>query len=588
MLSKLGEWRTPEYISAAIRGDGGDYMIQGSENGLLTGTALIRAFKGVTVLSGKVGSRLHFNTDQNYAGLGTASVAGAGVVFNIRQLLAAIGAGQVQFGGANITSFVASSTLSFIKKSGGVYAAGAGTGPFQAGHAQPSAPTIIAKSNPSAGQTEMNGGVSVVIWRVSSITGQISLASLPSNVLLLTNQSVIVQMPSADSNGQNFWGIGVVRIGFDDIGNFYMLPTSLHGEVAESALTTIDGYTRAVEISWTNGALAGQDLAPSKAFPPPAGQFAGVMNDTVWLESDGIIYVGDPGYIGSFPPSNSLFPNEPAVHYLRFSDNLTLRFGTHSIGALVYVGGSPALEYQTLIENQGIVLPQNVALGAAGRLLAWIGRPAVFESDVEPDIEFAARVMPDFLGWEDQDASKPVVPGYDPTSQHEVFCFQKKVMPFYAPMRKWGSPISLVGKINGNIMAAVTFGKRLLLSVSESGSLVIYQFDVGSGSVMKIQTSDISSPDVSDDLSEFYVQFRADNTSNPVVTEVIRNGVDASPILINSSNPANTGLNLRRLTEKAVLNAKIHGMKVTITSAGGDAGLEVARSYGVPSGVKIA
>jgi hypothetical protein len=585
MKVDLAKWKIMEYISAAIRGEGGSHMCAGSLNAMVTGLGFVRAFKGVTALAGKVGSRVFFSTDQSYAGLGTATTTGTGSVFNARNLLCYIGAGQVYFAGLALAGIIASSTLSFVKKSGGVYAAGATTGPFQAGHAQPSAPTIIAKSAPSAGQTEMTGVVTVVIWRVSSYTGQVSLKSLPSNVLTLTNQSVIVQMPLADSNGQTHWGIGVVRVGFPDLGNHYELPTSLGGEVAESALTTIDGYTRAVEISWTNGALIGQSLAPDKAFPPPAGQFAGVMNDTLWLESDGIIYVGEPGQIGSFPPSNSLFPNEPAVHYLRWGDGLTLRFGKNSMGALSYVGGSPALEYQAIWENLGISLPQNVALGANGRLLIWLDKPAVVENGVDPDYEYATKVLPDFAGWDAQTSSAPVCVGYDPKGQYEVWCYQKKVMAKFVPRDAWCAPIDLTGKVSGNIVSAFTNERQLYLCTSDGAALTIYKFDVGSGSVMVVQTDDQRGNGYGATISEVQVQVRADNTANPVKVEVIKNFNDASPIQVFNSNPAQTGPVELPITGKNIINVNHHAMRVTMTSTGGDAGVDLIATRGAANEV---
>ena len=56
-------------------------------------------------------------------------------------------------------------------------------------------------------KTAMSGAVATVIWRVDSTTGQVSLASFPSNVLILNNQTVIQQFPAVDSNGQDIWGL---------------------------------------------------------------------------------------------------------------------------------------------------------------------------------------------------------------------------------------------------------------------------------------------------------------------------------------------------------------------------------------------
>lgn len=588
MKDQLATFAPDRYVSAARRAQGGNWMRPGSKNGMIGGAdAGPRNFKGVDVLVGKLGNRILFNGDQSYLGLGTQSTAGTGSAFIVKQLLMAIGAGQVNFAGAAIATFIASSTLSYIKKSGGAYAAGAATGPFQAGRAQPSAPLIFAKDDPSAGKTEMTGAVSVVIWRSSSIDGQVSLMSLPSNALILSGQSVIVQMPSADANGQNRWGIGVVKIGYETLGNYYQLPTGLGGEVLESALATIDGVTRAVEISWTNGALQGQPLAPDKAFPPAAGQFAGAMNDVLFLDADGIIYVGEPNYIGSFAPTNAIFTSEPAVHYLKIGAGAYARLGTHSIGILSYVGGRPALEYQEIQSNLGIKLPQNVGLGFRGRMLMWLGKPAVMDGSLEPDYEYASDVLPDFDGWDAQDATKPVSADYDPLGLYEVWCYQKKVMSKYVPKGTWCSPVDLTGKVNGNIMSTMTHDRKLYLCCEDGATLKLYQYDAGTGSVMVVVTDDTRAG-YGDTVNEVFVQARSDNVGNNILVQMIVDGDDASPIEIFNDIPSGANKLLFIRETANVLNAQTHALKVTITSEGGDAGVDFLETYGVKQFTQIA
>lgn len=640
LKQSLARWTIAEYISALIRGLGGNHMAPGSANAMVTGENFTRAFRGVTALAGKIGSRLFFNCDQSYAGLGTATIAGTGSVFNVRQLLCYIGAGQVYFAGLLLAGVVASSTLSLVKKSGGIYAAGVATGPFQAGHAQPSAPTIYAKGVANAGFTTISGGIAVKIWRVSSITGQVSLASLPSNVLILNNQTAIVQFPLVDANGQDVWGIAVPKIGFDDLGVFYQLPISLQGEVAESVLAytratgaativdttnivdaaganltsadigrrwtigaydswivsinsstqavmndtndlgadvtapgtithAVDGITRAIEIGYSNGALQGQGLAPDRAFPPPAGQFAGAINDVLWLESDGIIFVGDPGQIGSFPPKNALFPNEPAIQYLPGEEGLTLRFGKHSFGVLSYVGGTPALEYQEVWSNLGIAYPQNVALGARGRLMGWFGKPAIVEGGIEPDYQYATKVMPDFAGWDEgQTADAPIVLGYDARGEYEVWCWRQKVMAQYVPKSAWCAPIDLTGKVTGNIVAAITHQKQLYLACSDGADITIYEFDVGTGSVMVIHTSDERPNGYGATITEVLAQGRVDNTAHSVRIEIVKN-FSGAPDVVRDSAPAATGTQDFYVAPPNILGAKQHKAIVTMTSVGG-------------------
>lgn len=679
IFTELAKWKlTRGYLSALIRGEGGDFMGPGSENAMTTGQGLTRAFRGPLLLPTLAGSRVFFNTDTSFAGLGSAvipgaiissvladggsnyavgdtgtvnggdgiaayevlTVSGAGVVltysltspgtnyavsdnvettsdgaqpgvglgfkidilvvsgggagsvFKVQDLLCYIGSGQVAFAGAYLAGIIASATLSVVKKIGGVYAAGPLSGPFQAGNAQPPAAVIYAKAPPSAGQKLMNGAVSVVIWRISSITGQISLMSEPSNVITLTNGSVIVQMPLLDANAQDMWGIGVVKIGFADLGWYYELPTSLNGEVRETDLTVIDGNPRSVEISWTNGSLLGQDLAPDKAFPPAPGQFANVSNDVAWLDADGIIYVGEPGFIGSFAPGNALFASEPAVTYLKVNDGLTIRLGKTTIGTLYYVGGSPALEYQVIVENQGIEFAQNACIGANGRLLAWIGKPTVIDSNAEPDFEYSRDVTPDFEGWDSQTADAPIVPGYDPLGKYE--CWFKyeaalgrtKCMAKFVPDNSWCAPIYLtVGDdVIGGVIAAVTVRNRLYLCCSDGSQLAMYQFDAGSGSVMKIHTSDVTLMNYFSNVTLIMFEGRADNTDNPVHIEVVKNYDDANPIPDTLSEyeatPRGVGTQVFCPRQPDIKDVNSHKLVVTMTSIGGDCGPNILRTLG--------
>jgi hypothetical protein len=675
----LGRWTLDEgYISAAIRGRGANSMAKGSKNGMITGDGFVRGYRGSTVQVGKVGSRVFFITDESYAGLGTLAAQGVGSVFKVRGILLYIGEGQVAYDGQALAGINASSTLSYIRKVGGVFDV---THEYQAGHAQPSAPALFAKDIPSAGQIAMSFAGSVVIWRVCSITGQTSLMSLPSNVVTFSGQSAIVQIPLPDNNGQDIWGIGVPKIGFADVGNYYELPTSSGGEVLEAdigytrapgtmtstvrgltnasnttpivitdnghpfltgdqvtiagvtgntaangtwivtkidantysldgsigngayaaggsagsnivtapaaeALTNatnatpivitsaghvrvtgnrviisgvtgntaangewivtkidantyslngsagngayaaggsagsfvstdvgrrlsfstfdssiteivtatrvrmsdtnataatitgvstvahaIDGILRAVEISWANGYLLEQNLAPDRAFPPVAAAFAGALNDVLFVDADGIIYIGDPNTTGSFPPKNALFASSNAVLYLHADDGVILRFMKNAIGALYYVGGSPAAQYYEFRKHQGLKYAQNAGNGFNARVCAWLGRPCVITDSLEPDFTYANKVMPDFDGWNlQQTANKPIVFGYDGLGQYECWCFGKIVMAKFAPTGAWCSPTDLTDELPGNIVAAVTVNHALYLSVEAGGA----------------------------------------------------------------------------------------------------------------------
>lgn len=648
LFTQLAEWSLTEGYKANIRrGESGNFMGPGTRNAKTTGDGITRASRGPLLLEGLIGSRQFFNSDQSYGGLGDAATNGVGSLFNIRQLLAYIGAGQVCYNGAELATIIASSTPSFLAKTGDDYIAGPDKGPFQWGHAQPGAPIIYAKSSPSAGKPAMSGAVVIYTWRISAITGQVSLASLPSNVVVLSDQTVIAQVGLVDLNGQTHWGFGGPKVGFIDLGVGYQFPTSLDGEVAEATLAytravagasigdgtntvdvteadpdlqftsadvgrriafstfdswitqvntaqqvevydmndsggtisgaatvthAIDGYTRAVELSWTNLGLVGMPIVPDKAFPPGSGQFAGAIMDTLWLDDDGIIYIGEPNQIGSFPPKNAAFANGPAVVYVR-SGKVVVRFGKNNVGALYYVGGSPAIEYQTIMEHQGLVLPQNAGLGFNGRLLAWFGKPTVVNG-IEPDFGYANDVLPDFAGWnENQSVNKPIVARYDGIGQYECWCFGTTIMAKHGPTGAWCSPEDLSDVLPGNIMDGVTVDHKLYLSVKNDDELEIWQYDAGSGSVMLVYTAEKSRMSYSQDITLIMSEGSADNIDHPVIIEVVKNydreNPIADPIALADAKPVRTGSQLFTPREPNVIDAQQFGLKITATSIGG-------------------
>lgn len=718
------------YKSAVVRGMGGGHLSRGSTNAMIRANGLISAFRGATILGGKVGSRLLFSIDAAYAGLGLDADPPSGSVFQVKELLMAVGSGDVAFDGAAIAGFSASSTLSYVKKLAGVYAAGPVSGPWQAGRAQPSAPIIYANDVPSAGHVAMSGAVAVVAWRASTIDGQVSIMSLPSNVLVLNEQDVIVQFSLPDTNGQDVWGIGVCKIGFLDLGVFYELPTSSHGEVLESALigdrdlgssssivevvtdatnatpivitsvatllqdgdqvviagvtgntaangtwtinklsadtyeltgsvgngaytgggtagtnivqaaagafvsgdagwrvdigafssfvsridsgtqirtsdlnTTgatitadgtltqgVGGNTRSVEISWSNGSLLQQDLAPDRAYPPPAFRFAGAMNDVLFGEGeDGIIYVGEPGYIGSFPPSNALFAPGEGVAYLPSVAGVVLRFERNTIGALYYVGGIPALEYQTIIKNQGIKYAQNCGLGYMGRVLAWLGKPTVIDDKtLEPDPNYAEDVLPEFEGWnEEQTAARPIVQAYDPKTNYECWCLGTMVMAKHIPTGDWCAPTDLDGLVSGDIVSKITTEHTLYLSCVDGAALKLYEYDAGIGSVMVVQTDEVMGDGYGDTINELMAQVRVDNLDHSVKLEVLTNynAADAEAVIVFNDIPDNVGTWQLPTDDMRpnILNVRQHAVRFTMQSAGGDCGPDWARTKGSTS-----
>jgi hypothetical protein len=229
------------YVSDLPLDAGAGYLRNGSLNAMVTGSGNVRAFKGLTAVVGETGSRQHFLGDGGYFGLGEFNQTGRGSAFKAFELLLFIGQGALKVNGLSTTR-TATTTLSYLLRQAGVF--GAASAYYSVGHARPSAPTVYAKASVASGLKPMNAAISVVIWRVNSITGQTSLMSPTSSILQVTNGSVIVQFPSVDANGQDYWGIGVPKLGQADLGALYQLPTDLNGEVAESTVA----YTRTVNL----------------------------------------------------------------------------------------------------------------------------------------------------------------------------------------------------------------------------------------------------------------------------------------------------------------------------------------------------
>jgi hypothetical protein len=350
----------------------------------------------------------------------------------------------------------------------------------------------------------------------------------------------------------------------------------------------IDGITRAIEISWTNGALLQQNLVPDRAYPPGPGQFAGASNDVWWVDDDGIIYVGEPGQVGSFPAENALFANERAVAYLQGNDGLTFRFGKHSMGVLSYVGGTPAMEYQEIWRDLGISYPSNAARGFGGRMLVWLGRPAMLQGSLEPNYNYADKVI-EFAAWDAlQTAAAPICIGYDGRGEYEVWCLQKTVMAKYVPRDAWCAPINLEGKVSGNIVAVTTYRKQLYLTTSNGTTLTRYQFDVGTGSVMKVQTSDVTPNGYGATITELLSQGRVDNLTNKVKIELISNYNDASPVLLHHALPPGLGVQFFIPTEEPnIIDSRQHSVRLTLTSTGGDAGWDFVETKGETNEVRI-
>jgi len=591
MFEPLATFTFERYASSVARFTSGlNYLAKGTKNLICLGRGKNTAYKGPVLQVGVNGSKQLMNAADGYAGLGEFNTQGVGSIFRVLAALFFIGAGLVRYNGQSLAAS-ATSTLSMLVLSGGTFS----DGPWQVGLAQPSAPDVGVRAAPGPGFTgKTRGSVSVVVWRIRSTTGGNSIKSPPSIVVVADNETLRVSVSALDSNGQDRWGYAVTQAGFGFSGPHYKL-----GEIADSALTTIDGVDRSFEIEWVDADLVGQPLAPTEDFPPPAAVFGGALGDVTFVDgaygdtSSGVtagapgstIAVSRPLHPESFPGDNLLFPPEPPVNIMRGGDGYYYRLGKTSMGVITYTGGTPALALQIIWPNVGISQPHNACVGEDGRLYVWIGKPArITARSEEPDVEFGDEVIDDFEGWLDED----VFLGWDARRQLMCYCNAalNKVMAYNTSTGIWSSPLFLTGLITGNVCAAVTDHRDLFFATNDNVVLRLYKFDGGTGTTVEVFTAWSRAALESDDVFRVIADWRADNFANQVEMRILLNGDD---------NPANaavtkvitlTRTGLQHLESKRTrVNGKSFAIYLKQTCTGGnDAGPEKISSYGSHSG----
>lgn len=659
--NKVAEWSFEDgYASSVPRTVLRKILAYGSSNVILTGLGFIRNFGGldpITLING--GSWQFFQTDNTFAGLGDEISHGKGSIFKVQRVLVCVGQGAVRVGGTN-TGVNANSTLQYLKKVSGAWVSPG----FPASQARPSSQTIYPKVTRGAGFTAMDGAIATVIWRIDSTTGQVSLASLPSNVISASSQSIIQPFPATDT-GQDYWGIGVCKPGFGTAPVFYQLKTDLGGEVAETTLAytrtiaqgsitsadktltlnaatplanrftagdvgrkaviagklnswivtvtdafnaevndnatatatnestiiihAVEGIERAVEIAWTTTSLAGQELAPYDAYPSPSNLvWAGILNDAMFVETtDGIIYVGVVGFLGSFPPKNTLFPSEAATAYLDGSDGLYWRFSKSTLSVLTYIGGAKPLELQTIWKNVGILFPQNAAVGEGGRVIAWSGKPVRLGAGREPDIAFAFHVYKDFEGWNNQTKEMPVICQNDPENHFDCWAYNRTIMCI-AASGNWCAPIN-VGPymaVGEYLISATIVNNRLRWATNKGTLLKLYQFDAGICRTMIVKTPEAESSGESDTITQIEVNVHLDNT-NSIEIRVVKNFDDINSELIATVTPTATPTTQTISRRSNVRNAKQYSVIVEIESSGKNVGVEKIEAYGESNGIYV-
>ncbi len=453
-------------VSALVhRGSGQsvNYLAKGSRNWLVVGINKIVGYRGPVLQAGVQGGRQMMQAAESYASLGTATKPGIGSLWRVLTALFFIGAGKVRYKGLD-TGATATSTLSLRLLENGAYN---GT-TLQAGMAQPSAPIIF--THPAGagftGTELVPGTRALVLFRIRSTTGAVSIASFASNVVITqTGDTIVITAPLPDSNGQDRWGVGAPLAGRGEIGPFFILK-----EIPESAFAAgvVDGIPRSVELEWSDAALAGADLVPIDDFPPPPAQFGGTLNDTGFLDGcygdtgvgqapaalGSTIVTSLPGKFESWPPDALVFtPQPPTAVSSRAADGYAYRAGNSTFGALVYTGGDRPITYQLRWPNAGCVAPHNLVIAGDGRAYIFTtqyGLARIGEGD-EPDTEWATPFRDDVIGWNPAE----VVMGEDGDNLLICACHRKMILPYNRAIERACTPCDLTGKIIGNIISAV-------------------------------------------------------------------------------------------------------------------------------------
>ncbi len=561
----------------------------GSLNQVIVGSGKAQAFKGVGVKAGLLGSSFLTNAGEGYAGLGDYTEPDVkGSVFRILSALFFIGNGRLYFNGVSLSASAAS-ILQIKLLVAGVYSAVT----YQAGLSQPLAPTLATLATLGAGFTGRlkNGTYSAKIIKIRAATGVRSLGSLSSNVIVANEsggigKSARITFPAiGGANGEDRWGIYVTARNFGSTGPHYLLK-----EVNETALGTVDGVTRSLEIEWSDGDLVGQPLAPIDSFAPPSGTFAGVLGDSSFIDG---CYGDSSGAPGStivqslplrpeeFPPDFVIYPPEPPTALLRGGDGFYYRFGKSSMGVISNVGGEPALAFQLMWATTGITYAHNACTGTGGRLYAKCGKNLVrIGADGEPETSWAAEVADQVAGWDD----RYTVLGWDTNSHTLVAMNQKQMVCYNEQLDAWGAPIDETARLPGRITAAVTQANNLIIAARDDAAagIKLYDYNVGNGSLMVSRTDWHFSSSDSDMLRQIDIVMRADTIANPVQVDVYANEDDVTPVVTRNMPVRKTGTVKLESVRMAIPNLDSFAIKLTQQTVGGDSGFEAVRCQGVP------
>jgi hypothetical protein len=110
----------------------------------------------------------------------------------------------------------------------------------------------------------------------------------------------------------------------------------------------------------------------------------------------------------------------------------------------------------------------------------------------------------------------------------------------------------------------------------------IWEYNVGTGSIMKIRTPWQMSAGSMDTIAAIVASVRVDNTVHPVVIKTFADGDDVNAVDTTSLTPARTGFQRLPAYWPNIIDTDSHALEITLqsTTANGDVGLESAHTFG--------
>lgn len=585
---------TAGFVAAlAALGLSPEVMARGSQCFLATSDGRMRAWPGMALQNTIQGGTIIMPASDGYASLGSVGSPGSGsLAASIANSLWYAGSGRLRFNGATIASLSASSTLSFLLRSG----AGYGTTAYQAGRVAPSAPTLTGRDNVGG---KINGGISMRFTRINSTTGGESDASDPTLPVTIIDGKVVASFAgiSLDSNGQDRWGPYSSRIGFESKGPHFGLAKT--PEITDASLATLYGINRAYEFDFTDAELDYERIAPIDNDPPPACTHVAALENFVVVfgvfGGTGVIS-SKPGFLEAFPIDNlSFLPQAPVAVYPRPTQGFILVASPGSVHAVVPTGNStPPYALQSVWPETGVAAYHNICLSDK-TIYAFVGKRGICRSAGagEPDYEFAARVNEYTSGW----TAENVVVGESINTKQVVWGHGSEMLSFNKATGKFGAPLQLsalrasgaAAPASGTIKSCVSYQNNLYIGVDNGSIYALYKFGEGEGSRAIYQSPWMEAEHAHETITR--VKMAISGSYNRASTlKIFRNGDLTTPVETFNIAAQVGGSRLRHLEELKpgeAKNCESYSIQLTIDSDDGTEAVESALLKGVGSDVAI-